>query len=78
MACRANFSATGDVVHSVSSFARVPVAADDHLIRGADLSLTSACSMNGLVSAGSALRPQAGQIAVGANRLWQVNCMFRI
>jgi hypothetical protein len=45
----------------------VVVDADDHLIRSADLSLTSACSMNGLVRAGSALRPQAGQIAVGGN-----------
>jgi hypothetical protein len=45
------------------------VDADDHLIKAADFSLTSACSMNGLVTARSALRPQAGQIAVGGNTL---------
>jgi len=44
------------------------VDADDHLIKAADFSLTSACPMNGLVTARSALRPQAGQIAVGKNR----------
>jgi Zn-finger nucleic acid-binding protein len=44
------------------------VDADDHLIKAADFSLTSACPMNGLVTARSALRPQAGQIAVGGNR----------
>jgi len=43
------------------------VDADDHLIKAADFSLTSACPMNGLVTARSALRPQAGQIAVGGN-----------
>jgi hypothetical protein len=43
------------------------VDADDHLIKAADFSLTSACPMNGLVTARSALRPQAGQIAVGVN-----------
>jgi hypothetical protein len=43
------------------------VDADDHLIKTADFSLTSACPMNGLVTARSALCPQAGQIAVGGN-----------
>jgi hypothetical protein len=43
------------------------VDADDHLIKAADFSLTSACPMNGLVTSRSALRPQAGQIAVGGN-----------
>jgi hypothetical protein len=43
------------------------VDADDHLFKAADFSLTSACPMNGLVTARSALRPQAGQIAVGGN-----------
>jgi hypothetical protein len=43
------------------------VDADDHLIKAADFSLTSACPMNGLVTARSALRPQAGQIADGGN-----------
>jgi hypothetical protein len=33
------------------------VDADDHLIKAADFSLTSACPMNGLVTARSALRP---------------------
>jgi hypothetical protein len=37
------------------------------LIKAADFSLPSACPMNGLVTARSALRPQAGQIAVGGN-----------
>jgi hypothetical protein len=45
------------------------VDADDHLIKAADFSLTNACPMNGLVTARSALRPQAGQIAVGGN-IW--------
>lgn len=44
-----------------------PVDADDHLIKAADFSLTSTCPMNSLVTARSALRPQAGQIAVGGN-----------
>ena len=43
------------------------VDADVHLIKAADFILTSACPMNGLVTARSALRPQAGQIAVGGN-----------
>ena len=43
------------------------VDADDPLIKAADFSLPSACPMNGLVTARSALRPQAGQIAVGGN-----------
>jgi hypothetical protein len=43
------------------------VDADDHLIKTADFSLTSVCPMNGLVTARSALCPQAGQIAVGGN-----------
>jgi hypothetical protein len=42
------------------------VDADDHLIKTADFSLTSVCPMNGLVTARSALCPQAGQIAVSA------------
>ena len=37
------------------------------MIKAADFSLPSACPMNGLVTARSALRPQAGQIAVGGN-----------
>jgi hypothetical protein len=45
------------------------VDADDHLIKAADFSLTSACPMNGLVTARSALRPQSGQIAVGGNKI---------
>jgi hypothetical protein len=45
------------------------VDADDLLIKAADFSLTSACPMNGLVTARSALRPQAGQIAVGGNTI---------
>jgi hypothetical protein len=43
------------------------VDADDPLIKAADFSLTSASPMNGLATARSALRPQAGQIAVGGN-----------
>jgi hypothetical protein len=54
----------------------MPVDADDPLIKAADFSLTSACSMNGLVTARSALRLQAGQIAVGGNRQLDFNDMF--
>jgi hypothetical protein len=45
-----------------------PVEADDDFIRNADFSLTSACPINGLVAARSALLPQAGQTVVGEYR----------
>jgi hypothetical protein len=42
---------------------------DDNLIDGADFSLTSACPLNGLLSARSALLPSVGQIVVGGNNV---------
>jgi hypothetical protein len=50
-----------------STISPMNVDADDHLIKAADFSLTSVCPMNSRVTARSALRPQAGQIAVGGN-----------
>jgi hypothetical protein len=55
----------------------IPVDADDHLIKAADFSLTSACPMNGLVTSRSALRQQAGQIAVGGNKQAALKKIYR-
>jgi hypothetical protein len=43
------------------------VDTDDHLIQVADFSLTSACPMNRLVTARSALSHQTGQFVMGGN-----------
>jgi hypothetical protein len=49
------------------SFRSKPLDANDDLIKVADLSLINPCPINGLVTARSALSPQAGQIEVGGN-----------
>jgi hypothetical protein len=69
------------VIHAPAGAAHaecaLPVDADDHLIKAADFSLTSACPMNGLVTSRSALRQQAGQIAVGGNKQAALKKIYR-